>query len=226
MTSPQLQLLPRGADALITNNTPVIKAQIRDDDSGIDITSLSLKIDSGATVGNTSPGMSVQEAENGYDITYTPQKALGDGAHTITVNVSDNDGNAANTVIRSITVDTTPPTLDVTSPQDNLVTNKTALTVSGTTSDVTSGPVIITIKLNQVDQGAVTVESSGTWSKTVTLQEGENTIVVTATDRAGKTTAITRTVTLNTTAPKITKVEIAPNPVDAGATYTIRVTVV
>ena len=140
--------------------------------------------------------------------------------------MSDNDGNAANTVIRSITVDTTPPTLDVTSPQDNLVTNKTALTVSGTTSDVTSGPVIITIKLNQVDQGAVTVESSGTWSKAVTLQEGENTIVVTATDRAGKTTAITRTVTLNTTAPKITKVEIAPNPVDAGATYTIRVTVV
>ena len=200
--------------------------QLRDDDSGINITTLSLKIDSKTAVGNTSPGMSVQEVEGGYDITYTPQEALGDGAHTITVNVSDNDGNAANTVIRSITVDTTPPTLDVTSPQDNLVTNKTALTVSGTTSGVTSGPVIITIKLNQVDQGAVTVESSGTWSKAVTLQEGENTIVVTATDRAGKTTAITRTVTLNTTAPKITKVEIAPNPVDAGATYTIRVTVV
>ena len=66
---PTITITAPGADALITNNTPVIKAQIRDDDSGIDITSLSLKIDSGATVGNTSPGMSVQEAENGYDIT-------------------------------------------------------------------------------------------------------------------------------------------------------------
>lgn len=223
---PTIAITAPGADALITNNTPEIKVQLRDDDSGINITTLSLKIDSKTAVGNTSPGMSVQEAEGGYDITYTPQEALGDGAHTITVNVSDNDGNAANTVTRSITVDTTPPTLDVTSPQDNFVTNKTDLTVSGTTSDVTSGPVTITINLNQVDQGAVTVESSGTWSKAVTLQEGENTIVVTATDRAGKTTAITRTVTLNTTAPKITKVEITPNPVDAGATYTISVTVV
>ena len=114
----------------------------------------------------------------------------------------------------------------MTSPQDNFVTNNTALTVSGTTNDATSGPVTITIKLNQVDQGTVTVESSGAWSKDVILQEGENTIVVTAADRAGKTTAITRKVTLNTTAPKITSVEITPNPVDAGATYTISVTVV
>lgn len=223
---PTITITSPGADALLTDNTPEIMMQLRDDDSGINITTLSLKMDNGAAIGNTAPGVSIEEVEGGYDVTYTPQEVLGDGAHTITVNVSDNDGNAADTATRSITIDTTPPTLDVTSPQDNLVTNKTALTVSGTTNDATSGPVTITIKLNQVDQGTITVESSGAWSKDVTLQEGENTIVVTATDRAGKTTVITRKVTLNTTAPKITSVEITPNPVDAGATYTISVTVV
>ena len=125
----------------------------------------------------------------------------------------------------TIKVDTVPPSLTVTTPTDELITNTDTLTVSGTTNDATSSPVTVTITLNTVDQGAVTVDGGGAFSKSVTLSEGSNTIVVTATDSAGKASSVTRTVTLDTGAPIFQSVSIAPNPVDAGATYVITVEV-
>lgn len=122
-------------------------------------------------------------------------------------------------------VDTVPPTLSVTSPTNNLITNTAALTITGTTNDVTSSPVTVKITLNSTDQGAVTVESSGAFSKAVTLASGVNTIVITATDRAGKASSVTRTVTLDTGAPVFNSVTITPNPVNAGQTYIISVDV-
>lgn len=55
--------------------------------------------------------------------------------------------------------------------------------------------------------------------------EGTNTIIVVAKDGAGKTTTVTRTVTLNTVAPTIKSVTITPNPVDCGKTFVISVEV-
>ena len=54
---------------------------------------------------------------------------------------------------------------------------------------------------------------------------GANVIKVTATDAAGKTSSVTRTVTLDTSVPQITAATITPNPVDAGATMVISVTI-
>ena len=65
--------------------------------------------------------------------------------------------------------------------------------------------------------------SNGSWTKQVTLAEGTNTIVVTATDAAGQVTSITRTVKLDTSVPTIKSATIVPNPVDAGATMVITV---
>ncbi len=48
---------------------------------------------------------------------------------------------------------------------------------------------------------------------------------MTATDAAGKSTTVTRNVTVDTVPPAITAVTLAPNPVDAGQTYVITVTV-
>lgn len=59
----------------------------------------------------------------------------------------------------------------------------------------------------------------------MTLKEGENTITIVATDSAGKSTTITRKVTLNTSAPEFESVTLTPNPVDAGKTYKISVKV-
>lgn len=198
--------------AYLTSSTPTIKFTVTDDDSGV--ASATLAID-GTTVTPTATATT-----GGYIYTYTPTTALTDGTHTITVNAKDNDGNSATAKSATFTVDTIPPSLTVTSPANGLKTNKASLTVSGTTTDATSKPV--TVKVNGT---AVTVNSDGSWSTTVTLTTGTNTITVTATDKAGKSSTVTRKVTYNTSAPVISAITLTPNPVDAGKTFVISVTV-
>lgn len=207
-------------NSYITNSSPAITFTATDSGSGINPTSAKIKIDSGAEAAVTMTGSGTT-----YTGTYTPTTALTDGKHTVTVYCYDYDGNKSNVATITFTVDTVAPTLTVTSPADKLITNKVAQTVVGTTNDATSSPVTVTITLNGVDQGAVTVASDGTFSKAITCATGENTIVITARDKAGKTTSITRTVTVNTTAPVIESIVIEDNPATAGEGYTIIVKV-
>ena len=223
---PTIAITSPGAGAYVINNRQPIIFQIRDEanGSGINLTTLALKIDGGATINSGSAGMVCTPVTNGHDCTYTPPAALSDGAHTVTINVSDYDANAATQASRTYTVDTTPPILNVTSPSNAFITNTAAMTVQGTTNDATSSPVVITIKLNTVDQGAVSV-AAGSFSKAITLAEGANTIEIKATDAAGKFTTVNITGTLDTSVPQITAVTITPNPADAGATVIISVSV-
>lgn len=228
VTKPTIAFTAPASGAYLASNTPAISFQLRDEanGSGIKISTLQIKVDGGTTLTNTSPGVVVTSVSGGYDVTYTPQSALSDGSHTVTVNVQDNDGNAATQASRNFTVDTVPPTLSVTTPAEGTTyRNSAALSVVGTTNDSTSSPVVITIKLNNVDQGAVTVDGSGNFSKSVTLVEGNNTIEVKATDKAGKTTTVTRTVVLDTVAPTVASITIVPNPVNVGQSYVITVEV-
>ena len=159
-------------------------------------------------------------------MTYTPATALKDGSHTVTVDCKDHDGNAAAQKATTYNVDTVPPTLNLTAPVAGLITASASQTVAGTTNDATSSPVTITITLNGVDQGAVTVAANGSFTKSVTLREGANTIVVTATDAAGQKATVSRTVTLDTSVPVIKSATITPNPVDAGKSMVIAVEIV
>jgi len=63
--------------------------------------------------------------------------------------------------------------------------------------------------LNGTDQGAVNV-TSGSFAKTITLAEGANTIVVTATDAANQKTTVTINVTLDTTARRLRQSRLSP----------------
>lgn len=227
VTKPTITITAPSAGAYLVSNTPSITIQVRDEvnGSGVKISSLAIKVDDGTTITNVSTGVTVTAVTNGYDITYVPQAALSDGSHTVTVNIQDYDGNAATQASRSFTVDTVAPTLSITYPSaDGTYTANSALTASGSTNDATSSPVTVTLKLNGVDQGTVTA-SSGTWSKAITLAEGLNTIVVRSTDLAGKYTEVTRTIYLDTSTPAISVVTITPNPVNAGQSYVIAVTV-
>lgn len=222
VTAPVITITDPTTGATLTNNKPTITWTITDADSGVNPDTISIRIDSAAAV---TSGITKTASGKGYNCSYTPATALGDGSHTITVNASDYDGNEAAAKSITVKIDTTPPALTVTSPVANLITNTAALTVSGTTNDVTSSPVTVKITLNSTDQGTVTVASNGTFSKAVTLRNGSNTIVITATDSAGKSSSVTRTVTLDTSAPKITAATITPNPADVGATVLISVTI-
>lgn len=224
---PTISITSPGAGAYVTNNKQPIVFQLRDESggSGINLDSLVLKIDGGSSIGKNSPGMVCNSVTNGYDCTYTPPSVLSDGSHTVTINISDNDGNAANQASRTYTVDTVPPVLNITNPSDGFITNNASMVVQGSTNDATSSPVTVTIKLNGVDQGTVSVDGNGNFSKNITLTEGDNTIIVTSKDAAGRETTVTITGTLDSSAPVINSVTIVPNPVDAGATMIISVEV-
>lgn len=221
--APVIAITAPTASALIANNKPTIRFTITDDDSGVNPDTIGVTIDSGSKV--TGSAITKTAIEGGYQCTYTPATALSDGNHTIKVDASDNDGNAATPKSVTFKVDTVPPTLSVTAPTDGTVTNSSAVTVTGTTNDATSSPVSVTVKLNSGAAETVTVNTDGSFSKALTLATGVNTITVVATDSAGKTTTITRTVTLDTGAPVIHSVTLTPNPVDAGKTYIISVEV-
>ena len=221
---PVITITSPSSGAYVTNNKQAVIFTITDEvnGSGVDLSTLVVKLDNTAVPAAQITNTAIT---NGYRFTYTPATALADGSHTVTVNASDHDGNAAVQKSTTFKVDTVAPVLNVTAPANNLITNKASLTITGTTNDVTSSPVTVTIKLNNVDQGTVTVGTGGAFSKQITLAEGSNTIVITATDSAGKATSVTRTVKLDTSVPKIKSATITPNPVDAGATMVISVVI-
>ena len=222
--APVITILSPSGGAYVTNNKQPVVFTITDEagGSGVKLGSVAVKLD-GSPV---SAGEVTHSAiSNGYSFTYTPGQALDDGSHTVTVDATDNDGNAAAQKSTTFKVDTIPPTLNVTSPTEGMITSTKSLTVSGTTNDATSSPVTVKISLNSADQGAVTVGGNGAFSKAVMLKEGENVIVVTVTDAAGKSSSVTRNVTLDTSVPKIVSSTITPNPVDAGQTMLISVEV-
>lgn len=221
--APVITVTAPTASQMLTNNKPAVTWNVTDDDSGVNPDTIGITIDSGTKI--TGDAITKTAVTGGYQCSYTPTAALADGSHTVKFDASDNDGNAATQKSVSFTVDTVPPTLSITAPANGLVTNQSACTVSGTTNDATSSPVTVTVKLNSGTAAAVAVGTDGSFSKALTLAAGVNTITVVATDSAGKSTTVTRTVTLDTGAPVIHSVTLTPNPVDAGQTYIISVEV-
>lgn len=221
--APVIAIVSPTSGSYSTNNKPVITWKVTDADSGVNPSTIGITIDSGTKV--TGDAITKTAITGGYQCTYTPATALSDGSHTIKLDASDYDGNAAATSSMSFKIDTVPPVLTLSSPTDKLITNNASCTVKGTTNDATSSPVTVTVKLNSGTAEAVTVGSDGSFSKSLTLAAGTNTITVVAKDGAGKTTTVTRTVTLDTTAPVIKSVTLTPNPVDAGKTFIISVEV-
>ena len=221
--APVITISSPTAGSYLTNNKPTVKWKVTDADSGVNPATIGITIDSGSKV--TGDSITKTAVTGGYECTYTPTAALADGSHTIKIDASDFDGNAAGQKSVTFKVDTVPPTLSITAPADKLITNKTAITVKGTTNDKISSPVTVTVKLNSGAATAVTVESDGSFSKDLTLVVGTNTIIVVARDAAGKSTTVTRTVTVDQTAPVIKSITINPNPVDCGKTYIISVEV-
>lgn len=221
-TAPVITITSPTESAKLTNNKPTIQWKVTDADSGVNPDTIGITIDSGSKI---TSGITKTAITNGYQCSYAVSTALSDGSHTIKINASDYDGNSATQKTVNFSVDTVPPTLSVTSPANNLITNSQTITVAGTTNDATSSPVTLTMKLNSGTAETVTVGSNGAFSKSLTLAKGTNTIVITAKDSAGKTSSITRTVTYDADAPVISEVSVTPNPASTGDILSISVKV-
>jgi len=146
--------------------------------------------------GTTDPGASV--AVNGVQAAVSPSGEfsvalpLPEGSNTITAIATNAAGNSATTSV-TVTLDTVPPALTLTSPTAGL-TNHSAVVVSGTTQP---GATVT------VDGSPVTVGVSGAFTTTLTLANGPHTIVVIATDAVGNQASVSVAVTVDTTPPSL-----------------------
>lgn len=217
------------ADSRINTCTPTITAQLRDNDSGVDPATLDLRINGGSKITQGAPGLTLTPVEGGYDLSYAVPTALDEGQTTISVGVSDMDGNAADPASITCTIAVTAPTISLSSPAEGLVTNQAAVQITGITSDDQLTSVTLTVTVNGHDQGPVTVDGqTGAFALQANpshMQEGANVIKVKVVDATGLEAEITRNVVLDTIPPRIVEVIGVTDRVHVGAPFVIRVKV-
>ncbi|QWS83005.1 Ig-like domain repeat protein [Enterobacter hormaechei] len=160
---------------------------------------------------------------------FTPSVDLGRGEHTFTATAKDPMGNESASSSWTVTIDTdapVKPTIDA--ALDDVGTVQGALSNGSSTDDPTptlSGKAEAGSTVKIYDQngllGEVTAKADGTWSfsPTAKLPEGEHRFHVTATDRAGNTSAASDDFVLNLdyTAPDASKVSITDVVDDFGS---------
>lgn len=152
--------------------------------------------------GSAAPGATVDiimggdvvgtvQADSNGNWSWTPAAELDDGPIHVEV-VADDDGVTSRDEVEFM-IDSTPPTLTVDSPRDGEEVEPGAeIVVSGTAEP---GAEIIVV-VNGEPAGSATADEEGNWSVPVPgeLDEGEATIVVTATDDAGNSTEVERNI--------------------------------
>ncbi|MCK9420319.1 MAG: DUF1566 domain-containing protein [Nitrospirae bacterium] len=131
------------------------------------------------------------------DNTFSHLVTLVTGSNTITTVAADQAGNTT-TDVRTVILDQTAPALTVTSPADNSKTNQTLSAVNG----AADANATVSIKVNNSNP-AFALMTGTNFAYTATLSIGLNSIGITATDLAGNTASVNRTVTYDSVAPSI-----------------------
>ena len=160
-------------------------------------------------------GKAIGEADVGADgkWSFTPTAALSDGNHAFSTEVLDKAGNSSgqNSPLNVI-VDTSKVLVSITHLIDDVGSITGDISFNGVTDDTRpeiqgTGKVgsIIKITDGAVELGSTTVKVDGTWSFTPVsdMGQGAHSIIATATDKAGNTSAptIPFTFSIDTVAP-------------------------
>lgn len=162
--------------------------------------------------GRTDPGAYV--VVDGYSVAVSPidgswgvNLTLPDGINIIKVVAADSVGHVNFTGV-GILVDTDAPRIAVTSPTVFL-TNENQVRVAGTVTDTK-------LVAFQVDLNPVPVAPDGSFTTTLPLAEGPNTIVLVAVDAAQRISTVRLEVRLDTTPPVVT-VDLPPDGLETNA---------
>ena len=160
---------------------------------------------------------------------FTPSVDLGRGDHTFTATAKDPMGNESSSSSWTVTIDTDAPVKptidaaldDVGSVQGNLANGSSTDDPTPTLSGKAEAGSTVKIYDQNGLLGEVTAKADGTWSfsPVAKLPEGEHRFHVTATDRAGNTSAASDDFVLNLdfTAPDASKVSITDVVDDFGS---------
>ena len=119
---------------------------------------------------------------------------LAEGPNLVTATATSADG-AAGTATLTVTLDTTPPHVTITSPADRFVTTDSTMAIAGIVNDIVVGTVNAEQARVTVNGAAAQVSNRTFLASTVPLALGPNVIQAVARDRVGNqaTTQITVT---------------------------------
>lgn len=157
---------------------------------------------------------------DGQPVTLDPQGGFSvpapllEGPNTFALVATDPAGNSGRQDI-FVVRDSTPPVITLDSPQEGLVTNQRSFLVKGRVDDPTARLLVAGQSLSPAADGSFEV--------TLTPSEGSQLVVVLATDPAGNSGHVVRSVTLDWTPPVLAWV--APTPAEGAKVTTSSVTV-
>ena len=134
--------------------------------------------------------------------TYTiPVQISTEGTSYIRYASNDTIPNTETTKSSTIKIDTTKPSLSITSPSSGTNISATAISIVGTASDTNSD----TIKINDTGRFGTNIGTYGNWNFTNTsLAEGTYSVIITANDTVGNTQTATTTFAVDRTNPSVT----------------------
>lgn len=225
-TKPTATILYPTAMSILGSNTVEAQLKLSDEgESGINISSVVFKLNGDDKSYLLEWERDQEEDADTKDVwvaTYTIEQ-LNDGMNSLSLSVSDNDGNESDDSTVTFVVSTKAPTLEITSPMEGVITNGSVISIVGSTAADIQGVGISSVTVNDVP---ITVEDDGTFEYEYVLSEGENTITIIATDAAGNSSQVVRHVTLDTDAPIITDVTTESVVVDASGMIKITFKVV
>lgn len=182
-TRPFLHLLSPPDGHLQNSTTLVVKGVVVELESGLDSVEVSLD-------GTTWVEVSTA------NMTWTLVLTVGEGVHVITARVTDMVGNEARATIANVTIDLTPPEINIQVPEHpGAITNRTTAWIVGRTDP--GARVLIDWK-DEIEN------PNGTFMAQVDLtREGRNDFLVTIIDHAGNTNRTKVTFTRDTSPPII-----------------------
>ncbi len=123
-------------------------------------------------------GKEIAKGKPGADGNFSFNVNLAEGVNILKAYTSAENGKTPDSQEVKVVVDKTSPVLKITSPANNLKTNKEVLTVTGTIVDEN-------INFIKVNGTKAKIDSNGNWSAKIILDEGINKIKVIAEDKAG-----------------------------------------
>lgn len=197
-TAPTLAVTPANG-ATLTVDRPTLTATYSDSSgSGINVASFSARLDDLDVTAGFNAGPTGGS--------FTPATPLANGSHALVVAVRDRAGNQTTVTSSFIVIVTAAPTIAIAQPANDAITAQASILVTGTVTG--SGALSVTVN------GVAATLSSGTFSATVPLSAGSNTVTAIVQDSQSRQAQAAISVVRDSVAPTV---EIArPAPASQG----------
>lgn len=169
-----------------------------------------VEADVAVSVSNTTTGTTEAAVVTGATWSYTATLVSGVNNFTVT---AQKPGSSPAVISTSVTLDAVAPVLAVSALPTGSYTSTQTQNISGTVTDANLDSVTV--------NGQPVVVTNGTFSTSVTLITGGNTVNVVASDLLGNTSSDNRTIYFDTATPVITVASPADNAITNATTLTI-----